>query len=791
MVLKAAIAESLIVACGYCCDNKGTNMKILLSICFGCYPRLKDEKDDDAWEVMDRLARPRYVHNVPTNIKFTDVTSGTDELVLVKNHLYDTQVGLYLDQNWTKNLPTIHSGVCRIAFVARNAVVENSNGNNEGGFRHSKHDASYVMACKDPSTYLHHYAMNSRMHAARMIDQLRHLNHRVEETNNRKQKVKLMQVLKKSGRGEIDDDEVMDSFDVKWIKKPDILTELLEKLEHAMKFHGIEEVDEQFDVLEEHANKIGGEFVLKRTFKKWMDPATRGLRKNKQLPAWNVIRGHVKENPIEDKNIENDCKSKEYLLGEEVSTVPALPKAESFDSYEKITDAHISMVMNDNPTADDNIGELVLSIRRFRGKFGLIANHATTVIPQQIMHVVEKFIRDVLKCEEVASSWICEDDEIVDKLVLRESEMMGSIEYKNCLHPTVMNGRKIIGVNIPAAEPAWHSRYSVTLAAGYPLDEIFHKVFMKIPETLFPDKGENPESMGDKIVKSKFIDVIYSWFQSKSPNSLNENISSRQAIRRTTGMVKKRPHFFHTQLPPGEEEGDNRSVVTLYGYPNPECPTNLWMCFAQTKLEYAQGVHVWMKAWSSLSCVSRKRPPNGCQMLIYHRLLKRKMGRHRDNNPGSVMLNMVNGSETPWGNNPRVGGSENSQVRGSSVMVFSRGCPMTMTLRYALPEREVTQQSKHYITSPSFQMRMEDGWITVLDPIDDMLMVHSVDWPDDGDEASRDETADVRVAWVYRWLGVTHDYYVQGCTVRRTREMMKTNKRNVVTTNDDLEREMV
>ena len=101
-------------------------------------------------------------------------------------------------------------------------------------------------------------------------------------------------------------------------------------------------------------------------------------------------------------------------------------------------------------------------------------------------------------------------------------------------------------------------------------------------------------------------------------------------------------------------------------------------------------------------------------------------------------------------------------------------------------DRDVTQNTKHYITSPSFQMKMKDGWITVLDVIDDMLMMHSVDW--DNDDAC---DTDVRFAWVYRWLEVTHDYYTQGCTVRRTKEMMKASKRDVKDVNHDLEREMV
>ena len=414
----------------------------------------------------------------------------------------------------------------------------------------------------------------------------------------------------------------------------------------------------------------------------------------------------------------------------------------------------------------------------------MIADHEGTVIPERILRHVNRFIESTLKSEEEYSSWICEDDKIVSQLVLTDRELSGSGVYKNCPKPQTANGRKIIGVNIPSEEPAWHSRYSVILTDEV-LDEIFHRVFSRIPEELFPDKGETADSMIRKISGAKYLDVIYSWFNDVP---LNENPSSMQPVRRTSGMVKKRAHFFHPQLPAGEEEGEGRSVITIYGYPNPECPTNLWMCFPMTKLDYAQGLKVWTKAWPCLTAVSRKTPPNGVQFLGYHRVLNRKMNKHRDNHGGRIILNLVNGEEVPWGENPTVGGSENSQVRGSSVMIFTRGRPMTMTLSYASPDREVTQQTRYYITSPSFQMRMGDGWITVLDVIDDMLMVHSVDWDDRDDEASE---TDVRFAWVYRWLQVTHDYYTQGCTVRRTKEMMKTCKRDIDETNRDLEREMV
>lgn len=71
---------------------------------------------------------------------------------------------------------------------------------------------------------------------------------------------------------------------------------------------------------------------------------------------------------------------------------------------------------------------------------------------------------------------------------------------------------------------------------------------------------------------------------------------------------------------------------------------------------------------------------------------------------------------------------------------------------------------------------MDDGRITVLDLIDDMLMAHSVDWSD-GEDAG--DKTDARVAWVHGWLGVRHDYYAQGCTVRRDGDIMRTSELHV------------
>ena len=65
-------------------------------------------------------------------------------------------------------------------------------------------------------------------------------------------------------------------------------------------------------------------------------------------------------------------------------------------------------------------------------------------------------------------------------------------------------------------------------------------------------------------------------------------------------------------------------------------------------------------------------------------------------------------------------------------------------------------------------MRLGDWTISVLDPIDDMLMLHSIQWEDgEGDETGW------RVAYVYRWLEEARDYNAETLKIRKTREMMK------------------
>ena len=104
---------------------------------------------------------------------------------------------------------------------------------------------------------------------------------------------------------------------------------------------------------------------------------------------------------------------------------------------------------------------------------------------------------------------------------------------------------------------------------------------------------------------------------------------------------------------------------------------------------------------------------------------------------------------------------------------------MTFVFKYANLSGEVTQARNDYVSSGSYKMRMEDGWITIMDPIDDLLMLHSVEF-EEGDG----QPGDYRIAYVYRNLEVSRDFYVETCMIRRDERMMKTVEKRVKLSND-------
>jgi len=50
--------------------------------------------------------------------------------------------------------------------------------------------------------------------------------------------------------------------------------------------------------------------------------------------------------------------------------------------------------------------------------------------------------------------------------------------------------------------------------------------------------------------------------------------------------------------------------------------------------------------------------------------------------------------------------------------------PMAMSFRYPTPHCAITQITKAYMTCPDFCMEYGNGYISILDDVDDMMMLH-------------------------------------------------------------------
>ena len=152
------------------------------------------------------------------------------------------------------------------------------------------------------------------------------------------------------------------------------------------------------------------------------------------------------------------------------------------------------------------------------------------------------------------------------------------------------------------------------------------------------------------------------------------------------------------------------------------------------------GVACWQAVWEHLSPISQVCPPTGCQLMIYQTLFGACIGRHRDN-----------GLQPPDGSHGRLGNSEdeNSQIRGSSVLVFTKGPPMTFAL--SSPPAHLkpwTATKTEYEIDPELTIPLGDGTLYVLTPRTDEQCCHEA-W---FEESVLRRGADVRRAYVFRWL---------------------------------------
>jgi hypothetical protein len=137
------------------------------------------------------------------------------------------------------------------------------------------------------------------------------------------------------------------------------------------------------------------------------------------------------------------------------------------------------------------------------------------------------------------------------------------------------------------------------------------------------------------------------------------------------------------------------------------------------------------------------------------------MGYHRDNFNVQFIKDIVSGKAIQLNGHPS-GGGENSQIVGSNVLVLTMGNkPMKFSFRFP-SSGNVKDSSKTYIKSPKHQFASGNLTISVLDPIDDIMMKNGASFVYNRIEKKNHW---LRVVYCLRWLQSFIDFYEDSCTL--------------------------
>ena len=88
--------------------------------------------------------------------------------------------------------------------------------------------------------------------------------------------------------------------------------------------------------------------------------------------------------------------------------------------------------------------------------------------------------------------------------------------------------------------------------------------------------------------------------------------------------------------------------------------------------------------------------------------------------------------------------------------------PQTFSLRFA-DRNDILGNRKEYKVMPTFQFQCGEGTVSVLDPIDDLLMTHGAAFEQCTLESNH---SGYRLGFTIRWLQSAKDFYVDTCGMR-------------------------
>ena len=405
--------------------------------------------------------------------------------------------------------------------------------------------------------------------------------------------------------------------------------------------------------------------------------------------------------------------------------------------------------VTDNP----KFGRLAETVREYHKKWNLLTTPRK--LPRRPSKMVDDFIAkcndDAIFAGEFAT---VSHTEIISQLILTEEELDGDGIDDGAQTYEMVNDRILIG-----GQSAWpmNSRFSVLIKPKVHLS-FLEEMNKMLPKSIFPNLHDTKESVLKKNDKCQWLDEVWRHGHVRPTNG---DSTSKQPCRRTVSLARDYPRKINN--PSKNEIG--RFSTTLLVYTCREMPVNKWQVRPATNREYAKVLEIWRLAWPFLRGPSRSLPPNAWQYVIYQGILGRKMGDHRDNFSRESLRRMANG-QCPFSDKDSWSGYKNSQTYGSSVIIYSFGnCPMKMVFSCLSPDADggAYQHKTMYKVCPSYSFQVGEGYICILDSIDDILMMHGLTF--EGIQLKGNPTL-VRAALVIRWLENWQEFFTDTSTIR-------------------------
>lgn len=405
---------------------------------------------------------------------------------------------------------------------------------------------------------------------------------------------------------------------------------------------------------------------------------------------------------------------------------------------------------------DQIFGGLQEGVHKYHEEWGLLSS------PRKLPERPSKMIADFVKK--------CQDDPIyagtiatlrhteIAKLQLTDEELEGEpIKDADNTPFKIIHDRQLVDESLTGTG-CLNSKFSVVVELEGEA-AITSKLNEMLPPELFPGELDTIKSVLQKNDDCLWLDE--GWRHGKTVPT-NGDETSHQPVRRSLSVSEDFPSLISN--PKKGEEGLYSSK--MYVYTCREMPVSKWMMRPATNGELATVCEIWEKCWGLLRSPSRRAPPNGWQILVYQRILGRKMGLHRDNFARSSLKALSEDpiNKCPFKEDQRWSGVRNSQVYGTCVIVYSFGnCPMRMVFHCLNPKGGAYQGKKEYEVNPSFCFEFRQGYVCILDSIDDLLMLHGLEFV--GVKVDGDPNKLVRAAIVMRRLDNLQEFYSHDSTL--------------------------